>query len=121
MWLVRPALLDDATQILEIAGAAGSETARLSSTLPKQREVLAAKINHSLASLAGTSATSGLPARFLFVLVDTVTEKFTARRVSMPARVMASRFITIAVMRLFMPPTSWASPAGLMCFIPAMV
>ncbi|MGO3297015.1 MAG: arginine N-succinyltransferase [Marinobacter sp.] len=75
MWLVRPALLDDATQILEIAGAAGSETARLSSTLPKQREVLAAKINHSLASLAGTSATSGLPARFLFVLVDTVTGK----------------------------------------------
>ena len=37
MWLVRPALLDDATQILEIAGAAGSETARLSSTLPTQR------------------------------------------------------------------------------------
>lgn len=73
MWLVRPALPDDVNQILEIAGAAGSATARLSSTLPKQREALAEKINHSLTSLAGTSAASGLPPRFLFVLEDTNT------------------------------------------------
>lgn len=73
MWLVRPALPDDLNQILEIAGAAGSATARLSSTLPKQRQALAEKINHSLASLAGTSAASGLPPRFLFVLEETNT------------------------------------------------
>ena len=53
MWLVRAALPDDVNQILELAGTAGSETARLSSTLPKQREALAKKIEHSLASLAG--------------------------------------------------------------------
>ncbi|MGO1501837.1 MAG: arginine N-succinyltransferase [Marinobacter sp.] len=73
MWLVRPALPDDVNQILEIAGAAGSETARLSSTLPKQRDALADKINHSLVSLAGTNAASGQSPRFLFVLEDTVT------------------------------------------------
>jgi arginine N-succinyltransferase len=73
MWLVRPALPDDVNQILEIAGTAGSETARLSSTLPKQRDALAKKIDHSLASIAGNSSASGLPPRFLFVLEDTVT------------------------------------------------
>lgn len=73
MWLVRPALPDDVNQILEIAGAAGSETARLSSTLPRQRDALAEKIKHSLTSLAGkTIAGSQLP-RFLFVLEDTST------------------------------------------------
>ena len=73
MWLVRAALPDDVNQILEIAGTAGSETARLSSTLPKQREALAKKIEHSLASLAGKSIVGGQPQRFLFVLEDTAT------------------------------------------------
>ncbi|MGO1463221.1 MAG: arginine N-succinyltransferase [Marinobacter sp.] len=75
MWLVRPALPDDANQILEIASAAGSEAARLSSTLPRQLEALVANINHSLASLAGSSVASDLPPRFLFVLEDTNTGK----------------------------------------------
>ena len=73
MWLVRAALPDDVNQILEIAGTAGSETARLSSTLPKQREALAKKIEHSLASLAGKAIVGGQPQRFLFVLEDTAT------------------------------------------------
>ena len=73
MWLVRAALPGDVNQILEIAGTAGSETARLSSTLPKQREALAEKIEHSLASLAGKTIVGGQPQRFLFVLEDTAT------------------------------------------------
>lgn len=73
MWLVRPALPDDVNQILEIAGTAGSETARLSSTLPKQRDALAEKIDHSLASLAGNSSANRQPPRFLFVLENTIT------------------------------------------------
>ena len=73
MWLVRAALPDDVNQILEIAGTAGSETARLSSTLPKQRVALAKKIEHSLASLAGKAIVGGQPQRFLFVLEDTAT------------------------------------------------
>ncbi|MEH6562529.1 MAG: arginine N-succinyltransferase [Marinobacter sp.] len=75
MWLVRPALPGDVNQILEIAGTAGSETARLSSTLPRQCEALAKKIDHSLASLAGKTTAGGQPPRFLFVLEDTATGK----------------------------------------------
>lgn len=73
MWLVRPAQLEDVNQILEIADAAGSETARLSSTLPRQREALAAKIEQSLVSLAGKPAKGSRPQRFLFVLEDSAT------------------------------------------------
>lgn len=74
MWLVRPAVLDDVGQILEVAGAAGSETARLSSTLPRQRDALAEKIELSLASLDGKPTTTGArPQRFLFVLENTST------------------------------------------------
>ena len=73
MWLVRPAIPADVNQILEIAGTAGSETARLSSTLPKQRGALAGKIDHSLASMAGNSPGSRQPPRFLFVLENTIT------------------------------------------------
>ena len=50
MWLVRPAQPDDLDQILAIAGTQG---ARLSSTLPKQGDALAYKIEHSLVSFAG--------------------------------------------------------------------
>lgn len=69
MWQVRPAQPDDLDQILEIAGTQG---ARLSSTLPKQAEALAQKIDHSLASFSGT-ASSDEPPRFLFVLENTET------------------------------------------------
>ncbi|MCK2150631.1 arginine N-succinyltransferase [Marinobacter alexandrii] len=69
MWLVRPAQPDDLEQILEIAG---TQSARLSSTLPKHSEALASKIEHSLASFAGTVPASEAP-RFLFVLEDTNT------------------------------------------------
>lgn len=69
MWLVRPAQPDDLEQILEIAG---SQSARLSSTLPKQSEALANKIEHSLASFSGNVSASEAP-RFLFVLEDTNT------------------------------------------------
>jgi arginine N-succinyltransferase len=67
MWLVRPAQPDDLNQILDIAGAQG---ARLSSTLPRQKEALAQKIAHSQASCAGHSHKDE-PSRFLFVLEDT--------------------------------------------------
>lgn len=69
MWLVRPAQPDDLEQILEIAG---TQSARLSSTLPKQSEALASKIEHSLASFAGKVPVSEAP-RFLFVLENTDT------------------------------------------------
>jgi arginine N-succinyltransferase len=69
MWLVRPAQPDDVNQILDIAGA---QSARLSSTLPRQKDALAQKIDHSLASCAGRSP-EGEPPRFLFVLEDTDT------------------------------------------------
>lgn len=75
MWLVRPALPDDVNQILEIAGTAGTEAARLSSTLPRQQAALAEKIEHSLTSLAGKMTAGDRPQRFLFVLEDTVTGK----------------------------------------------
>lgn len=87
MWLVRPALPDDVNSVLEIAGAAGTESARLSSTVPKQREALVAKIDHSVSSLSSLGSlgslgshgdrapSDGLPPRFLFVLEDTDTGK----------------------------------------------
>ncbi|TNE94880.1 MAG: arginine N-succinyltransferase [Gammaproteobacteria bacterium] len=69
MWLVRPAELDDLDQILEIAG---TQCARLSSTLPKQPEALCRKIEHSLLSFDG-KAPDDRPARFLFVLQNAET------------------------------------------------
>jgi arginine N-succinyltransferase len=69
MWLVRPVQPDDVNQILDIAGA---QSARLSSTLPRQKEALAQKIEHSQASCAGRSQEDE-PPRFLFVLEDTDT------------------------------------------------
>lgn len=69
MWLVRPATPADLDSILEIAGTQG---ARLSSTLPKQQEALAGKIQHSLDSFAG-KANLDEPPRFLFVLENTET------------------------------------------------
>src|SRR5690554_399564 len=75
MWLVRPALPGVVNQVLEIAGTVDSETARLSSTLPRQREALAEKIQHSQVSLAGTASGDSQPPRMLFVLADTATER----------------------------------------------
>jgi len=69
MWLVRPATPADLEPILEIAGTQG---ARVSSTLPKQKEVLASKIRHSLGSFAGKTNPDE-PPRFLFVLENTET------------------------------------------------
>jgi arginine N-succinyltransferase len=70
MWLVRPAQPDDLDQILAIAGIQG---ARLSSTLPKQGDALAYKIEHSLASFAGKIGPDDDPPRFLFVLENSET------------------------------------------------
>jgi len=71
MWRVRPAKLDDLQQILDIAG---TQTARLSSTLPKTRETLTKRIKHSRDSFsrAGENKT---PRRFLFVLENTHTSE----------------------------------------------
>ncbi|WP_372987453.1 arginine N-succinyltransferase [Marinobacter sp.] len=69
MWLVRPATPADLESILEIAGTQG---ARLSSTLPKQKEALASKIRHSQDSFAGKTNAEE-PPRFLFVLENTET------------------------------------------------
>ncbi|SFR45588.1 arginine N-succinyltransferase [Marinobacter gudaonensis] len=68
MWLVRPAKPDDLDRILDIAGAQG---ARLSSTLPRQGDALAYKIEHSQASFAGRIGVDDDPPRFLFVLENT--------------------------------------------------
>lgn len=70
MWLVRPAQPDDLDQILAIAG---TQSARLSSTLPKQGDALAYKIEHSQASFAGRIGADDEPPRFLFVLENTET------------------------------------------------
>ncbi|GAA0843817.1 arginine/ornithine succinyltransferase subunit alpha [Marinobacter szutsaonensis] len=70
MWLVRPATPADLEPILEIAGTQG---ARMSSTLPKQKEALASKIRHSLHSFAGKTSDEEEPPRFLFVLENTET------------------------------------------------
>ncbi|MDO3720864.1 arginine N-succinyltransferase [Marinobacter sp. chi1] len=67
MWLVRPAQLDDLKQILTIAGTQG---ARLSSTLPKESDSLARKIELSVASFEGSLPEDQAP-RFLFVLENT--------------------------------------------------
>ncbi len=75
MWLVRPAIPDDVHQILEIAGTAGSEAARLSSTLPRQRDALAERIAYAQASLAVKAGAADRPQRFLFVLENTATGK----------------------------------------------
>ena len=70
MWLVRPARPDDLDQILAMAG---TQCARLSSTLPKQGDALAYKIEQSLASFAGRISAEDDPPRFLFVLENTET------------------------------------------------
>lgn len=70
MWLVRPAKPDDLDRILDIAGA---QSARLSSTLPRQGDALAYKIEHSQASFAGRIGVEDDPPRFLFVLENTKT------------------------------------------------
>ncbi|MFL1455216.1 arginine N-succinyltransferase [Marinobacter sp. GN3S48] len=69
MWLVRPVKMDDLQGVLGISGKQG---ARLSSTLPKQEDALAAKIEHSVRSFAGKNG-AGESARFLFVLQNTDT------------------------------------------------
>ncbi len=68
MWRVRPAKLDDLQQILDIAG---TQSARLSSTLPKAEESLAERISQARASLAAT--TPNTPKRILLVLEDPET------------------------------------------------
>src|SRR5690554_2398651 len=68
MWRVRPAKLDDLQQILDIAGTQG---ARLSSTLPKTEQRLAERITHAQASLAVQPPKT--PRRILLVLEDTDT------------------------------------------------
>ncbi|PXX93611.1 arginine N-succinyltransferase [Marinobacter vulgaris] len=67
MWLVRPAQPGDLNDILDIAGGQGP---RMSSTLPKKQDALAAKIEQSARSFAGTNNASEAR-RFLFVLEDT--------------------------------------------------
>lgn len=67
MWLVRPAQPGDLKAILALAGAAGP---RLSSTLPRKEDALAAKIEQSVRAFAGTNDPDESP-RFLFVLEDT--------------------------------------------------
>ena len=69
MWLVRPVKTEDLQGVLAISGDQG---ARLSSTLPRHEEAVAAKIAHSTRSFAGKPET-GETARFLFVLEDTDT------------------------------------------------
>ncbi|MEQ9545165.1 MAG: arginine N-succinyltransferase [Marinobacter sp.] len=71
MWLVRPIKMDDLQGVL---GISGNQGARLSSTLPKQEDALAAKIDCSVRSFAGKLKT-GESARFLFVLQNTATGK----------------------------------------------
>lgn len=68
MWRVRPAKLDDLQQILDIAGTQG---ARLSSTLPKTEQRLAERISHAQASLAAQAPKT--PRRILLVLENTET------------------------------------------------
>lgn len=69
MWLVRPVQRGDLRSVLDISGEQG---ARLSSTLPKQEEAVARKIDHSMRSFAG-QPDAGESARFLFVLENTDT------------------------------------------------
>ncbi|MGM0766436.1 MAG: arginine N-succinyltransferase [Pseudomonadota bacterium] len=69
MWLVRPVERGDLQGVLNISGEQG---AQLSSTLPKQEEAVAAKIDHSVRSFSGRAG-QGESARFLFVLENTDT------------------------------------------------
>ena len=69
MWQVRPANPDDLQQILDIAG---SQSARLSSTLPNTEHALAKKIAQSQADLASQNK-DNRPRRLLFVLENTDT------------------------------------------------
>ncbi|MBE0485924.1 arginine N-succinyltransferase [Marinobacter sp.] len=69
MWQVRPANPDDLQQILDIAG---SQSARLSSTLPNTETALAEKIAQSQSDLASQSK-DNRPRRLLFVLENTDT------------------------------------------------
>ncbi|MFN2360033.1 MAG: arginine N-succinyltransferase [Marinobacter sp.] len=71
MWLVRPAQLGDLNDMLDIAGGQGP---RMSSTLPKKKEALSRKIEHSARSFAGQNKPDESE-RFLFVLEDTSTGK----------------------------------------------
>jgi len=69
MWMVRPAKPDDLKSILALAGGMGP---RLSSTLPRKDEALAARIEQSVRAFQGTTDAGESP-RFLFVLEDTDT------------------------------------------------
>lgn len=71
MWLVRPAQPGDLNDMLDIAGGQGP---RMSSTLPKKKDALSAKIEQSSRSFAGNNKPDE-PERFLFVLEDTGTGK----------------------------------------------
>ncbi len=64
MWQVRPAQPDDLEPILDIMDASN---ARVSSTLPRQADALARRIERSTESFAG-KVPADQPARFLFVL-----------------------------------------------------
>ena len=74
MWLVRPAQPSDLKAILELAGGIGP---RLSSTLPRKDEALAAKIDESVRDFAICNDLDAQDhrgsLRFLFVLEDTDT------------------------------------------------
>lgn len=69
MWLVRPAQPGDLNDILDIAGG---QAPRMSSTLPKKQDALAAKIALSSRSFSSANKPDE-PKRFLFVLEDTGT------------------------------------------------
>ncbi|SFL81786.1 arginine N-succinyltransferase [Marinobacter zhejiangensis] len=66
MWLVRPAQPEDVDGILQLAA---DHCSQLSSTIPKSREGLAARIELSCQSFAGERGPDRYQ-RFLFVLVD---------------------------------------------------
>jgi arginine N-succinyltransferase len=72
MWLVRPAAPGDLKAILDLVGGVGP---RLSSTLPRKDEALAAKIEQSVRAFEHASGNAGADEtlRFLFVLEDTDT------------------------------------------------
>ena len=71
MWVVRPAQLEDLSDIKELASAL---KARVSSTVPADETKLAEKIEYSRRSLAGDPDTAGNE-RLMFVLEDTSTGK----------------------------------------------
>ncbi|WP_166263205.1 arginine N-succinyltransferase [Marinobacter caseinilyticus] len=71
MWVVRPAQQEDLSDIVELASVL---SARVSSTVPKDKGKLAEKIDYSKRSLAGDQDVKGTE-RMLFVLVNTATGK----------------------------------------------